>query len=260
MKLPRSIGRFLGCCVLLTFWATVTLAENPKWQYREGGIVRGPTNEHKIALEFTAHTFTEGGTTILATLAKHKIKASFFLTGECLWNPDNKKLVQQIVRRGHYLGPHSDKHPLLCPWDGPKKTLVTKEFFQSDLKRNLAAIERFGVKRDAIKFFIPPYEWYNEEIVAWSREMKIQVCNFTPGTRSTADYTEESDANYVASQLIFDSIVRQEREKGLNGFLLLLHLGVGPKRTDKMYDRLDELLTVLEGRGYQFVRVDELLK
>ena len=48
--------------------------------------------------------------------------------------------------------------------------------------------------------------------------------------------------------------------KGLNGFLLLLHLGVGPKRTDKMSDRLDELLTALERRGYQFVRVDELLK
>ncbi len=229
-------------------------------EMREGGIIRGPTNEHKIALEFTAHIFTEGGTVILDTLAKHHLKASFFLTGECLRTPTNKELIQRMVAEKHYLGPHSDTHPLLCPWDSPKKTLVTKEFFQNDLQHNLEAIEQFGVKRQAIKFFIPPYEWYNEEIVTWSKELKIQVCNYTPGTRSNADYTEDEAKNFVSSQTIFDSITRLEREKGLNGFLLLLHLGVGPKRTDKMYDRLDELLTTLEAKGYQFVRVDQLLK
>ncbi len=47
---------------------------------------------------------------------------------------------------------------------------------------------------------------------------------------------------------------------GLNGFLLLLHIGAGPKRTDKFHTRFGELLDDLAGKGYQFVRVDELLE
>jgi len=45
---------------------------------------------------------------------------------------------------------------------------------------------------------------------------------------------------------------------GLNGFLLLLHVGRRPAR-DKMHDRLPALLDRLMERGYTFVRVDTLL-
>jgi hypothetical protein len=45
----------------------------------------------------------------------------------------------------------------------------------------------------------------------------------------------------------------------LNGFLLLLHLGSGPGRADKFHARFGELLDYLTGKGYQMVRVDELL-
>ena len=40
----------------------------------------------------------------------------------------------------------------------------------------------------------------------------------------------------------------------------MVHFGVSPKRTDKLYDRLDELITELESRGYQFVPITELIK
>jgi len=62
--------------------------------------------------------------------------------------------------------------------------------------------------------------------------------------------------------VIFESIIHHERQDahGLNGFLLLLHLGAGPKRTDKFHTRFGELLADLAGKGYQFIRVDELLE
>jgi peptidoglycan/xylan/chitin deacetylase (PgdA/CDA1 family) len=229
------------------------------FEYREGGIVRGPRGEKKLALEFSADEFTEEGTIILDQLTARHIRASFFLTGRCLRNPDNQTLVRRIVADGHYLGPHSDSHPLLCPWSGPKKTLVTQEFFRGEMERNIEAIEKFGVKRTAIQFFIPPYEWYNEEIARWARGLDLRLINFTPGTRSTADYTENGASNFVSSRAIFDSIVAREKKDGLDGYLLLLHMGAGPGRTDKMADRLGELIGYLQGRGYQFARVDELL-
>jgi hypothetical protein len=51
-------------------------------------------------------------------------------------------------------------------------------------------------------------------------------------------------------------ILRYERTvpAGLNGFILLLHIGTHGDRTDKFYHHLDELLSVLEGRGYGFKR------
>lgn len=237
-------------------------AERSDVELREGGIVRGPTSVRRLAIVFTGHGYAEGGEVILNELGKHKGKGSFFLTGDFLTNTSFKPLIQRIVREGHYLGPHSDKHVLYCPWEGPKKTLVTYTDFQADLDSNLRKIERFGVKRAQIRFFLPPYEHYNHEIVEWASEMGLTLVNFTPGTRSNADYTGEAEKNFVSSKVIFDSIVAKEQKDphGLNGFLLLVHIGSGPGRTDKFPARFGELLNYLSGKGYQFVRVDELLE
>jgi peptidoglycan/xylan/chitin deacetylase (PgdA/CDA1 family) len=237
-------------------------SEQPDVELREGGIIRGPTSARRLAIVFTGHGFAEGGEVILNELGKHKGKGSFFLTGEFLTNGNFKPLIQRIAREGHYLGPHSDKHVLYCPWEGPKKTLVTRAEFWADLESNLRKIERFGIPRRQIRFFLPPYEYYNQEIVDWAKELGLTVVNYTPGTRSNADYTGEAEKNFVPSQTIFDSIVSKERKdpNGLNGFILLLHIGAGPDRADKFSARFGELLDYLSGKGYQFVRVDELLE
>lgn len=54
---------------------------------------------------------------------------------------------------------------------------------------------------------------------------------------------------------------RETRDaSGLNGFILLAHIGAGPKRTDKFHNRVDELIGWLKTKNYEPVRVDELLK
>jgi peptidoglycan/xylan/chitin deacetylase (PgdA/CDA1 family) len=222
-------------------------------------IVRGPVAERRLALVFTGHEFAEGGETILDELTRHKAKASFFLTGDFLMNPQFQPLVRRIVRDGHYLGPHSDKHLLYCDWSAAKKTLVTKEQFTADLRANLDKIVRLGV--DPPRYFLPPYEHFNPDVVRWTAELGLTLVNFTRGTRSNADYTPEGAANFVSSAAIFESILARERQDadGLNGFLLLLHIGAGPKRADKFHPRFGPLLDALAVKGYRFVRVDALL-
>ncbi len=231
-------------------------------ELREGGIVRGPTSSRRLAIVFTGHSFAEGGETLLNGLRQHQGKGSFFFTGDFLTNASFKPLIQRLVAEGHYLGPHSDKHMLYCPWTGPKKTLVTRAEFQADLESNLRKIERFGVKPPQMRYFLPPYEHYNREIVDWAKGMGLTLVNFSPGTRSNADYKFEADKNFVSSKVIFDSILRKEQQdpNGLNCFLLLVHIGSGPGRADKFPARFGELLDHLAGKGYQFVRVDELLE
>jgi len=51
----------------------------------------------------------------------------------------------------------------------------------------------------------------------------------------------------------------QSRPSGLNGFLLLLHIGTDPRRTDKFYKRLPGLLKWLKSKEYLPERVDEVI-
>ncbi len=228
----------------------------------EGAVVRGPVDERRLALVFTGHEFAEGTTTILDALARHRAAASFFLTGTFLRTPTHGPLVRRMVRDGHYVGPHSDAHLLYCPWEGPKVTLVSREVFTRDLERNYDALAPFGVTRRTARFFLPPYEWYNDEIASWSRALGLTLICHTRGTRSTADYTEEGTRQFVPSQAILDSILERDRDDphGLNGFMLLLHVGAGPRRTDKFHQRFGALVDRLAARGYRFVTVETLLQ
>lgn len=91
----------------------------------------------------------------------------------------------------------------------------------------------------------------------------MTLINFTPGTRSNADYTTpDMGDRYVSSAAILQSILAHERQDphGLNGFLLLIHIGTSPERTDKFYRSLEDLIVTLQERGYRFKRVDELLE
>lgn len=139
---------------------------------------------------------------------------------------------------------------------------MTRQEFDSDLKNSYRELAKFGVKKETAHYFLPPYEWYNDSIVEWTAQQGLQLVNYSPGTRSTADYTyPEMDNRYVASKDIYNSIIDYERMSltGLNGFILLVHIGTDPRRTDKFYMLLPQLITELQQKGYRFVRIDELL-
>jgi peptidoglycan/xylan/chitin deacetylase (PgdA/CDA1 family) len=123
-------------------------------------------------------------------------------------------------------------------------------------------MKSFGIDAAAEKFFLPPYEWYNDTIARWTTDRGLQLINYTPGTLSHADYTTPADRNYRDSKTIFSSIqtYEQTHTAGMNGFILLLHIGTDPQRKDKFYDQLPQLIRLLKSRGYQLVGVDELLR
>lgn len=138
---------------------------------------------------------------------------------------------------------------------------MSKTQFTSDLNANYKAMEKFGINKEEATYFLPPYEWYNQTIANWTTDMGLKLINFTPGTRSNADYTfPEMGKSYRSTAEIYDSIVDYSKKdaNGLNGFILLLHIGSDPKRTDKFHDRLPELVQFLKKEGYELVKVDEI--
>jgi len=236
-------------------------AETAKpFSYDHGAIVRGDSTKKQIALVFTGDEFGDGGRLIAKTLKDEKVKASFFLTGRFYVNPAFTEVVQGLKKAGHYLGPHSNQHLLYCDWQNRDSLLVSRKQFSDDLLANLSVMQTHGLNTQNAKFFMPPFEWYNDSIAAWSKQLGLQLINYTPGTLSHTDYTTPDDRNYRTSEAIYRSIVDYEKMPQLNGFILLMHIGTDQRRMDKFYLKLPQLIGYLKRRGYQLKTIEELLK
>lgn len=236
--------------------------QNKKLSWSHGAIVRGDSIKKNISLVFTGDEFGDGLPHIIQTFNRQHIKGSFFFTGRFYRNKAFLPYIKQLYQQGNYLGPHSNAHLLYNDWNKRDSLLVTKKQFTEDLDKNYAAISAAGISlKNSKKYFIPPYEWWNDSIAGWSREMGTHLFNFTPGIGTNADYTFPSMGHsYKTSDQLFESVKTFDKQAGnMNGAIILIHAGTDPQRTDKFYNRLDELINYLKSKGYQFKRIDELL-
>ena len=227
-----------------------------------GAIVRGDTLIKTLSLIFTGDEFADGAEHITRVLNEQNVKASFFFTGNFYRNPEFQDHIKTLVSDGHYLGAHSDKHLLYCDWKNRDSLLLIQKEFAEDIENNYLEMERFGILKKQTPYFLPPYEWYNDTISTWAKGMGLQLINFSKGTLSHADYTTPKMNNYLNSEKIYQSIVAYEAKNsnGLNGFILLIHIGTDPDRKEKFYFRLEELIIYLKKKGYKFKSLQELLK
>lgn len=219
--------------------------------------MQGDTSLRQVALVFTGDEFNDGLPLIEKTLRKAKVKGAFFVTGRFLEYKNSARLVQRLIQEGHYVGPHSDAHLLYAPWENRDSLLVNKEVFVTDLNANVSKIKALGMKD--MTLFIPPYEWYNKDIVDWSAELGFTVYNFTPGLRTAADYTyPEMGSRYMSSDRLLRQLFDFEEDRSLNGFVILIHIGTDSRREDKFYKKLGEIISKLEGKNYKFVVLDKI--
>lgn len=206
---------------------------------------------------FTGDEFRDGLPHIAKTLNKHKVKGAFFVTGKFLEDKKATKILQKLHKQGHYVGPHSDQHLLYSPWEDRDSLLISKEEFIHDLQENVIKLEKLGISPGDI--FIPPYEWYNRTIVDWASERGFEVYNFTPGLRTAADYTyPEMESRYMSSEKILTQLFDYEKSNGLNGFMILIHIGTDERREDKFYYNIEEIIQKLRLKNYIFVPLKKL--
>lgn len=223
-----------------------------------GAVVRIEPDKKDIFFVFTADSMFQGGEKILKTLKKEKIKGSFFLTGNCLRMEEHADLIKSIIKQGHYVGGHSDNHLLYAPWEKRDSLLVTRDSLMRDLQNNAIELEEFGISLRDSRWFLPPYEYYNQECVDIISNMGYKVLNYTPGTATPADYTTPSMPNYKTSQNLIEKLYNFENALGLNGAILLIHPGISDERTDRLYNRLGEIIQYLKKKGYSFKALNEL--
>lgn len=261
LKTVSKVVLILSCGLFISVLDPMS-GDAQSFEYVHGAITRGNKADKNIALVFTGDEYADGAETISSVLNSHNVPASFFLTGRFYRNPKFQPAIKSLIADGHYLGAHSDKHLLYCDWVNRDSLLITKQEFIQDIEANYRELNRLGITKHNASYFLPPYEWYNDSISAWTDELGLTLINFSHGTLSHADYTTPSMANYRSSEVIYSSIMMYEESKasGLNGFILLSHIGTAPERTDKFYSYLDKLIRELQEKGYGFLRIDELLK
>lgn len=249
-------------CLLLSVGLPAQATNSPRFTYAQGAVVRGDSTKKELALVFTADEYGEGLPMITAALKRQKVKAGFFFTGRFYRNSAFHKYIKALNAEGHYLGPHSDEHLLYCDWAKRDSLLVTKDSFETDVKANLKAMKDLALPLYKPHCFIPPFEWWNDSVAAWTKENGLLLFSFTPGLRTATDYTWPEMGNSYKSS---DWILRHLKERmnaspaALNGAVILIHAGTDARRRDKFYSRLNELIAVLSRAGYRFVRIDQLL-
>ncbi len=233
--------------------------QSPNISVNRGAIVRMDTTKKVVYLCFTAHDLSDGFDTILKTLDHHGIKASFFLTGDFCRDATNAALISRIKSAGHYIGPHSDKHLLYCSWENRDSLLITKNKFLEDLENNYSTLAKYGISRTDAQVFLPPFEWYNDSIARWSLKAGLKLVNVSSGTIINQDWTfPDKGKPYYSSDYLMKNFFSYEKRKGLNGYILLIHPGTDPRRKDKLYLRLDSILSYMEHKHYQFHSFSEI--
>lgn len=221
-----------------------------------GAIVRLNPQDKAIHFIFTSDGNMNGAEAILKTLKKKKVKASFFVTGRHLRNPELAEITKRIIDEGHYLGGHSDRHMLYADWTPERNSRVTPEQIITDLQKNYAELEKFGIKLEDAPYFLPGYEHYNKESVDVLNSMGVKVINYTPGTGTGADYTIVSMPEYRTAKQLQDGLYRFEKEHGLDGAIILMHPGIHKDRPDseRLSSHLGEIIDYLKKKGYTFDR------
>lgn len=220
----------------------------------ENGAMVRKNDRKEIYLLFSADEFNDGMDHILNVLSEFKAGGSFFFTGNFLRNPENKGFIARIISDGHFIGPHSDKHLLYASWEKRDSLLVDKDLFLNDLRANYRELEKMKAGLSGTLYFLAPYEWYNSTIASWTSATGAKLINFTPGTGTSADYTTPDMKNYKSSEELFEQLKNFEvtDPAGLKGALILIHPGTHPDRTDKLYLKLEEIITYFSSKGYTF--------
>lgn len=250
----------LACALAASIYSCGTNKEyapaEPADVYDHNGVlVRHDTTRQVIWLVMSADSTFEGAPIALDAMEKRGIKGSFFFTGRFLRDTANRAVIRRIIDGGHYVSGHSDGHLLYADWDKDKTVLVTPDSLINDMRRNIAALADMGVDTAALDWFMPPYEWIEKTQVPLLRDsLGLTVINPTPGIQIFRDYTTPDMPAYMTSDSILRQLYRFEREKGLDGAFLLVHLGTDSARHDKLYYHFAEMIDSLTALGYTFER------
>lgn len=183
-------------------------------------------NKKVVALTFDDGPNPSTTTQALDTLAKYKVKATFFVLGKNI--AGNEDILKRMKSEGHVVANHSWSHPVLS------------QLSLEDAKKQITDTEDLltQVLGSSSKLMRPPYGAITDDI------RNSLDLSFIMWDVDSLDWKSKNET------AILTEIQRQVR----NGSIILMHDIHGPS-----VNSLPSVIEYLKGEGYTFVTVPELL-
>ena len=187
------------------------------------------TEENKVALTMNCAWNADDIDQILEILEENNVKITFFMVGD--WIEKYPEAVKKIYDAGHEIGTHSDTHPHVN---------------KLSLEENIKEIEN-GTKRieeiigNKINLYRTPYGEYNNTVIQAAKQKEYFTIQWNIDTLDYEGLTGEEMWKRIENKL----------EKGS---IILSHNG-----TKHTADSLDMLIKNIQSKGYQIVKISELI-
>ena len=189
---------------------------------------KAQAEKNKKVVALTFDDGPDGNTTpqALDILAKYKIKATFFVQGKNI--AGNESILKRMQSEGHEVGNHSWNHPIL--------TKLSLEDAKKQLTDTEDAITK--VLGKSSKLMRPPYGAISDDIRN-SLDLSFIMWNV-----DSLDWKSKNEA----------AILTEIQHQTSDGSIILMHDIHQPS-----VNSLPKVIEYLQGQGYSFVTVSELL-
>ena len=200
---------------------------------------RIPTRRHIVALTFDAGANADGVPSILATLQRDGLPATFFLTGNFV--RDYPATARQIAADGFRIGDHTISHPHL--------TLLSDAAVRREI---LGAAQRITAVTGAnpAPLFRFPFGDADARRIAIANQAGYVPVRWTVDTLGW-----EGTAGHITASVVAARVLAGLRP----GEIVLMHAGSNPDDHSTFdADALPQIISELRARGYSFVTLDAL--
>lgn len=183
---------------------------------------------NRIKNDFVLLTFDDGPDPektqiVLKILAKHNIKAVFFMVGNRA--EQHPELVKRVVEEGHIIGNHSYAHNNFM-------SLFSKKKLKADIEKSQTVLEDLSGRK--IPFFRPPIGYTNPTYAKVLKEMNLTNIGWT--LRSYDSVYKEPD-----------KLIERLMSKIALGNIVLLH-----DNLQVTVDSLDHFIAQASANGIKF--------
>ncbi len=186
-------------------------------------------DDKKISISFDCAWGAEKTEKLLEHMRFYGVKCTFFATE--FWVEKYPDTVKKIVDEGHEMATHSATHSYMSK--------QSEEEITAELKSSREAIEKItGIK---VELFRPPYGDYNDKLIKTCEKEGLFAIQWDVDSLDWKDLS----ANEIAQRVI---------KRTESGSIILCHND--GKHTA---DALPLIFADLQGRGYEFVKISELI-
>lgn len=193
---------------------------------------QGNPERKSVALTFDDGPVPFYTPTILKTLRRHGVKATFFVKGERV--ETFPEIAKQIVAEGHEIGNHSFSHRRLA--------FVPPSVVAEEIERTEKALKKLGI--DECTLVRPPQGQRFYFLPAYINERGLKLVTWSVDSRDYDRFNNTPDE-------ILNNVLSQVR----NGSIILLH-----DRHIRAIRALEPMIEQLKAKGFAFETVSQLIE